>query len=274
MNIFLLLSFTYLTMPYDGKVFSSGTAFSANKEAPENLFWNPAGMGENAYIASAFNYSGLIFGSFGKTWEKNNLNLGIGIQLLRSETMNKTNMMGESIGTFNYQSAVPLIAGNIEINKFLIGAKAFFPYTTVDEYQSYGLGVDIGGIYSPNELLAFSVYIRNYGKQIKAFLTEKENFPVESRLGGLLKSDKIMFSLEYSTLLGGCSSISYDFNKIIGFTAGYNGKIGKFNGIESSELAGLSFGVNIKHRKIYVSLGTIMCGPEGLSETISISFIP
>lgn len=274
MNIFLLLSFTYLTMPYDGKIFSSGTAFSANKEAPENLFWNPAGMGKNAYIASAFNYSGLIFGSFGKIWEFNSFNLGLGAQLLRSEGMDKTNMMGEVTDEFYYQSAVPLIAGNMEIDKLLIGAKVFFPYITVDEYQSYGAGIDIGGIYSPNELLSFSVYVRNFGKQIKAFLTEKENFPVESRLGGLLKSDKIMISLEYSTLRGTCSSISYDFNKTFGFTAGYNSEIGKFSGIETSNLTGLSLGINIEYRKISLSLGTIMCGPEGLSETISISFTP
>lgn len=274
MIIFLLLNLTYLTIPSNGKIFSSGTAFSANKETPENLFWNPAGMGNNAYIASAFNYSGLLFGSFGKIWEFNSLNLGVGAQFLRSEGMNKTNMMGEITDVFHYQSAVPLIAGNMAFDKLQIGAKVFFPYTTVDEYQSYGLGVDAGSIYSLNELLSFSVYVRNFGKQIKAFLTEKESFPVESRLGGLAKSDKMMFSLEYSTLLGICSSISYDLNKIIGLTAGYNGKIGKFDGLETSKLAGLSFGVNIKHQKINISLGTIMCGPQGLSETLSISFIP
>jgi hypothetical protein len=109
MIVFLLVNLTYLTMPYDGKIFSSGTAFSANKEAPENLFWNPAGMGKEAYIASAFNYSGLIFGSFGKIWKFNSLNLGLGAQLLRSESMDKTNLMGEITGVFNYQSAVPLI---------------------------------------------------------------------------------------------------------------------------------------------------------------------
>jgi hypothetical protein len=83
MNILILLSFTYLTLPYNGKVFTSGTAFSTVKERPENLFWNPAGMGKNAYIASAFNYSGLIFGSFGKIWELNSFNLGVGVQLMR-----------------------------------------------------------------------------------------------------------------------------------------------------------------------------------------------
>lgn len=274
MIIFLILNFTYLTIPSNGKIFSSGTAFSANKAAPENLFWNPAGMGNNAYLASAFNYSGLIFGSFGKVWEFNNHNLGLGAQFLRSDGMNKTNMMGEITNVFYYQSAVPLIAGNITFDKLQIGAKVFFPYTTVDEYQSYGFGVDIGSIYSLNELLSFSVYIRNFGKQIKAFLTEKENFPVELRLGGLIQSDKMLFSLEYSTLLGICSSVSYDLNKIIGFTAAYNDKIGKLSGIEASNLTGASFAVNIKHQKINISLGTIMCGPQGLGETLSISFIP
>ena len=260
-------------MPYDGKIFSSGTAFSANKETPENLFWNPAGMGKDAYIASAFNYSGLIFGSFGRIWKLNSFNIGLGAQLLRSESMDKTNLMGETISTFNYQSAVPLVAANMEKNKFLIGAKVFFPYIMIDEYRSYGLGVDIGGIYSPNELLSFSVYVRNFGKQIKAFVTEKESFPVETRLGGLFKSDRIIFSLEYSTLMNICSSISYDLNEIFGLTVGYNSKIGKFNGIDTSILAGTSFGINIKYRKINLSVGTIMCGPEGLSETLSISFI-
>lgn len=274
MNILILLSFTYLILPYNGKIFTSGTAFSTIKEEPENLFWNPAGMGKNAYITSAFNYSGLIFGSFGKTWELNSFNLGVGVQLMRSESINKTDMTGYSTGVFNYQSAVPVIAGNIEINKFLIGAKALLPYATVDKYNSYGLGMDIGGIYSLNELFSFSVYIKNFGKQIKAFVTEKENLPIESRFGGLLEYNKIMFSLEYSSLLGGCSSISYDFNKIFGFTAGYNNKIGKFNEIETSKLAGFSFAINIKHRNLNASIGAIICGVEGISKTLSISFMP
>jgi len=274
MNILILLSFTYLTMPYNGKVFSSGTAFSTIKGEPENLFWNPAGMGKNAYIASSYDYSNMIFGSFGKIWELNSFNLGLGVQLMRSEGMIRTNTMNDSLGIFNYQSATPVMAGNLDINKYIIGAKVLFPYTTVDEYMSYGIGIDIGGIYTLNELLSFSVYIRNFGKQIKAFLTEKENFPVDSRLGGLLSLDNIVFSLEYSTQFGPCSFISYNLNKKIGLTAGYNRKIGKFNGIQTSNLAGSSFAINIKHHSINVSLGAILIGPEGLSKTLSISFIP
>jgi len=274
MNILILLSFTYLTMPYNGKVFSSGTAFSTIKGEPENLFWNPAGMGKNAYITSAYDYSSMIFGSFGKIWERNSFNLGLGVQLLRSESMITKNEMNDSIGIFNYQSATPVIAGNLETNKYIIGAKVLFPYTTVDEYMSYGIGIDIGGIYTLNELLSFSVYIRNFGKQIKAFLTEKENFPVDSRVGGLLKSNNIVFSLEYSSQFGPCSFISYNINKNFGLIAGYNGKIGKFNGIETSNLAGSSFAINIKHRNINVSMGAILSGPQGLSKTLSISFVP
>jgi len=274
MNILILLSFTYLTMPYNGKVFSSGTAFSTIKGEPENLFWNPAGMGKNAYIASSYDYSNMIFGSFGKIWELNSFNLGLGVQLMRSEGMIRTNTMNDSLGIFNYQSATPVMAGNLDINKYIIGAKVLFPYTTVDEYMSYGIGIDIGGIYTLNELLSFSVYIRNFGKQIKAFLTEKENFPVDSRLGGLLSLDNIVFSLEYSSQFGPCSFISYNLNKKIGLTAGYNGRIGKFSGIQTSNLAGSSFAINIKHRSIDVSIGTVFTGPAGLSKILSISFIP
>jgi len=274
MNILILLSFTYLTIPYNGKVFYSGTAFSTLRNEPENLFWNPAGMGKNAYIASAYDYSGNIFGSFGKTWKKNNLNVGLGVQLMHSESMDKTDMTGNSIGNFNYQSAIPVIAGNWEINKYLIGAKVILPYTSVDEYVSYGLGIDIGGIYVLNDMLSFSFYIRNLGKQIKAFLVEKENFPAESRFGGLLRKDNLAFSVEYSSKFKVCSFVSYDINEIFDLTIGYNGKTGQFNGIETSNLAGFSFGANIKHQSINVSVGTIFTGPEGLSKTLSISFIP
>jgi hypothetical protein len=280
MNILILLSFTSfteLTLPYNGKVFTSGTAFSTIKEEPENLFWNPAGMGKNAYITSAFNYSGLIFGSFGKIWELNSFNLGVGIQLMRSESITKTNVTGATTGSFNYQSAVPVISGNMQINKFIIGAKALVPYTIVDEYNSYGLGIDIGGIYSLNELLSFSVYIKNFGKEIKSFVTEKENLPTESRFGGLLEYNKIMFSLEYSSLLGECASLSYDVNKNFSFTAGYNskiGKIGKLERIDSSVLSGFSLGINVKHHSLNASIGAIFCGAQGISKTLSISFIP
>jgi hypothetical protein len=274
MIIFILLSLTHLTLPYNGKLLLSGTAASSNTEKPENLFWNPAGMGGNAYLASAFNYSGVLFGSFGKTWKFNSTNLGLGVQLMSSETLTKTSPTGAPIGTFNYQSAIPLIAGNFEIKKFIIGAKILFPYTTIDEYKSYGLGADLGVIYSLNDILTFSTYLRNFGNEIEPFISVKEEFPTDFRLGGLLKKDRAVFSLEYSSLLGICSSFSYDLNKTIGFTTGYNSKIVKFNGIETSVLTGFSFGMNTKYRKMSISAGALMSGPEGITETISISFIP
>lgn len=264
----------HLTFPYDGKLLFSGTSTSTNTKTPENLFWNPAGMGKNSYLASVFNYSGLIFGSLGKIWEFNSVNFGLGVQLMRSETMVKTSATGTSIGTFNYQSTVPLIAANVEIDQFTIGGKILLPYTTVDEYKSYGLGTDIGAIYSLNDLFSFSAYLRNFGWELKSFLSEKEKFPMDIRLGELLKNDKIALSLEYSSLFGPCFSISYNFNKIIGLTVGYNSRIGNFSGIKTSKLAGFSFGLNIKHGKINIAVGTVMSGPEGISETISISFIP
>ncbi len=274
MNILILLSLTHLTMPYNGKIFSYGTAFTSIKEEPENLFWNPAGMGKNAYITSVYDYSSMIFGSFGKIWELKSFNIGTGVQLMRSEGITKTDMTGDSTGIFHYQSVIPVIAGNLKINKYIIGAKILLPYTTVDEFQSYGAGIEIGSIYNLNELFTFSCYIRNFGKQIKAFLTEKESFPVEIRLGGLTNYNNIKFSLEYSSQFGPCSFISYDLNKKIGFTAGYNRKFSNFNSIQTSKLAGSSFAVNIKHRSIYVSLGAIFSGPEGICKTLSISIIP
>ena len=273
MIIFILLSLTHLTLPYNGKLLLSGTAASSNAEKPENLFWNPAGMGGNSYLASAFNYSGILFGSFGKTWEFNSTNLGLGVQLMSSETLTKTSPVGTPIGTFNYQSAIPLIAGNFEIKKFIVGAKILFPYTTVDEYKSYGLGADLGAIYYLNDLFSFSAYLRNFGKEIEPFLSVKEEFPTDIRLGGLLEKDKTSFSLEYSSLLGICSSFSYDLNKTIGFIVGYNSKIAEFNGTEAFALKGFTFGVNINYKKMTISAGALMSGPEGLAETISISFI-
>jgi hypothetical protein len=273
MNILILLSFTYLTIPHNGKIFSSGTAFSTLGNEPENLFWNPAGMGKNAYIASAYDYSGNLFGSFGKIWEKNNFNFGLGIQLMHSESMDKTDMTGNSIGDFNYQSATPVIAGNWKRDKYFIGAKVILPYTSVDEYVSYGLGIELGGIYAINDMLSFSFYLRNLGKQIKAFLADKENFPVESRFGGLLKKDNLAFSLEYSSKFKVCSFASYEINEILGLTIGYNGKTGQFNGIETSNFAGFSFTANIRHKNINISAGSVFTGPEGLSKTLSISFI-
>jgi hypothetical protein len=274
MNLLILLSFTHLTLPYNGEIFSCGTAFSTLINEPENLFWNPAGMGKNAYIASAYSYSGNIFGSFGKIWEKDKFNIGFGVQIIHSESMAKTDMTGTHVGEFNYQSVTPVIAGNWKRDKYFLGAKILLPYTAVDEYVGYGLGIDIGGIYALNEMLFFSFYLRNFGKQIKAFIAEKEDFPVESRFGGLLKKGNLALSLEYSSKFRMCSFASYDINKILGFTVGYNGRSGRLDGIETSNLTGLSFGANIDHKSIEINLGTVLTGAEGLTKSLSISFIP
>ncbi|MEO0293794.1 MAG: hypothetical protein ABIN61_06200 [candidate division WOR-3 bacterium] len=272
MNVLLFLAFSNLNLPYNGKVLSYGTSFSA-KEAPENLFWNPAGMKGEAYVVSAFNCSGLILGSLGKLWDRESFSLGLGIQLMNSGKMIKREEDGDSIGIFNYQFISPFLGGKIRIKRANLGMRVLFPYTYVDEYNSFGLAMDLGLIYSFKEEVIFSFCVKNLGREINPFLVERERFLREYRFGGILKFGEMDFSFEYSSIFTLCSSISYNFNKDFSLIIGYNGEKKRFEEVNSYILSGFSFAGDIKCGKIRFCIGSVFSEPLGLSTLASISLI-
>ncbi|MEA1912311.1 MAG: hypothetical protein U9N06_00540 [candidate division WOR-3 bacterium] len=273
MNILLLISFTFLSVPAHSRIVYFGSAFSSYQDERGNLFWNPAGMGKRGYLASIYSYSDLIFGSFGTIQKFDDFTLGAGLQFLNSGDMTKTNMMGDSLGKFSYYSFVPVIAGKYRMGRFNLGGKLIFPYSSADDYNSFGAGMDLGIIYELNKSFSFSLYGRNIGRQIDEFVSKRENFPSEFRLGSLYNWENVGFALEYSIPFGFCSSLSFILNRNFEMAIGYNYGLKDLSNDRSLfALSGLSFGIRVRYRDIVIDLGSVLYGPFGISKTIAIGY--
>lgn len=273
MNIILFLGFTFLSVPIHSRIIYSGSAFSSYGEQVENLFWNPAGMGGEGYISSVHNYSHITYGCIGLVRKVGDFHLGIGVMFLNSGGLIKTDVMGAPLGEFSCYSIVPILAGEYEKGKIMMGGKLSIPYSTIDIYNSFGLGLDLGMIYEVFEHFSFSIFGRNIGIQLNGFVTEKENFPFEVRIGTLYRWDRFNFALEYSYPFGFSTSLVSSFNENFELILGYNNGLRELNKPGTSDaITGLSLGFRLHYRKIVIDLGAVSYGVLGISRTLAIGY--
>lgn len=86
-------------------------------------------------------------------------------------------------------------------SSFSIGANLKFIYSSLESYNSYGLGVDVAGTYqAPRSGLTFSLIGRNIGTQLKPYVSgQNETLPFELQFGLSNKLKHLPF--RYSLLL-------------------------------------------------------------------------
>jgi hypothetical protein len=109
---------------------------------------------------------------------------------------------GQTSGTFAANEfAANLGWGRALDSLFTLGANLKFIYSGLEDYQSYGLAVDVAGTYyNPKNLFTASLIFRNIGTQIKPYRTgNTENLPFEINLGISQRLKYLPF--RYSVLL-------------------------------------------------------------------------
>lgn len=126
-----------------------------------------------------------------------------------------TTMQYISYGDFIYADETGQTFGNFTANElalnlgwgrqldslFSIGANLKFIYSGFEEYQSYGLAVDVAGTYhDPDKRLTISLIARNAGTQLKPYRSgNTERLPFEINLGISQRLKHLPF--RYSILL-------------------------------------------------------------------------
>lgn len=131
-----------------------------------------------------------------------------------------------SYGDFTYADQNGITAGNFTASElalnfgwgrqldslFTIGANMKFIYSGFEEYQSYGLAVDVAGSYvNPERRLIVSLIARNIGTQLKPYVSSNtERLPLEISLGMSQRLKHMPF--RYSILLTNLQKwdLSYD----------------------------------------------------------------
>lgn len=109
---------------------------------------------------------------------------------------------GQTNGTFTASDlALNLGWGRQLDSLFSIGANFKFIYSGYEEYQSYGIAVDVAGsYYNPEKQLTISLIARNVGTQLKPYRSNNyERLPFEINLGLSQRLKHLPF--RYSILL-------------------------------------------------------------------------
>ncbi len=110
---------------------------------------------------------------------------GAGIRYINYGTMDKYDENYQNQGTFGASDlALSLGYANVYKNNFNYGANVKFIYSSIDEYSSVGLALDLGALYVfPEQKLNLGVSVLNLGTQVKKYISTAEQLPLDIRIG-------------------------------------------------------------------------------------------
>jgi len=141
------------------------------------------------------------YASYGKSFNKTGTYVGT-IQYLNYGKFTYADETGQTSGTFTANEFAANVGwGRALDSLFTIGANLKFIYSGLEDYQSYGLAVDVAGTYyNPKNYFTASLIFRNIGTQLKPYRSSNtENLPFEINLGISQRLKHLPF--RYSVLL-------------------------------------------------------------------------
>jgi hypothetical protein len=160
------------------------------KDDPNVLFYNPASTGtltspkiSVSYVNHLMdvNAGTLAFGQYIQGIG----NVGAGIVYMNYGSFNRTDEFLNVLGTFN-ASDLALVAGIAAHydEDILVGINAKYIYSSIAEYSSTALAVDLGFLYDiPEQNLSIGGSVLNLGKQLKTYAGVNESLPLDVKVG-------------------------------------------------------------------------------------------
>jgi hypothetical protein len=109
-----------------------------------------------------------------------------GLQYISYGNFQRTAANGEPLGTFSAGEYAWHIAYAKKLDEyFSIGSQVKLLYSSLAQFNSYGVAIDLGATYhNPEQLLTASITLNNYGRQLSTFNGEStEAFPANVQLG-------------------------------------------------------------------------------------------
>ncbi|MBE0639987.1 MAG: type IX secretion system protein PorQ [Bacteroidales bacterium] len=152
------------------------------------------------------------FASYANSFEKIG-SYAATIQYLSYGDFTYADQTGQTAGTFKASELALNFGWGRQLDSlFTIGANMKFIYSGFEDYQSYGLAVDVAGSYvNPEHRLIVSLIARNIGTQLKPYVSgNTETLPLEINLGMSQRLKHLPF--RYSILLTNLQKwdLSYD----------------------------------------------------------------
>jgi hypothetical protein len=200
--------YRFLNMPVSARAAAMGGNFLAIKDGDiTQALFNPSliteEMHNNLALSFVDYFSDINYGyaTYAKTFDKVGT-YAASMQYLNYGKFVYADETGQEAGTFTANDlALNLGWGRTLDSLFSIGANFKLIYSGYEEYQSFGMAVDVAGsYYNPDKRLTISLIARNIGTQLKPYRSGNyERLPFEINLGFSQRLKHLPF--RYSILL-------------------------------------------------------------------------
>lgn len=201
-------AYSFLNLPNSARVAAMGYNFVAIADADLSIGLNNPSLISNEMhndISLNFvdNYSDINYGfaSYSSTFEKLG-SFAASIQYIDYGKFKRTDETGQELGEFSGNEFAPVIGWGRRLDSsFSIGANIKGIYSSFENYNSFGLAVDVAGSYiNENHGFVLSLVARNIGMQITQINPgDREPLPAEVQLGLSKKLRHLPF--RYSILI-------------------------------------------------------------------------
>jgi len=183
-------TYDFLNLNVDARSSAMAGSFVSVGNDVNTIFYNPAGLATlNGKQASVGFFKYLLdINSGNASYSQKYKELGyfgIGVRYVNYGSFDKYDENYQNVGTFGASDiALSLGYANKYKENIKYGANVKFIYSTIDEYSSVGLALDLGALYSfPEQQLNIGASILNLGTQIKKYNTTNEKLPLDIRIG-------------------------------------------------------------------------------------------
>jgi len=185
-------TYSFLGLTNAAKVAALGGELVSLMDDDINLIYhNPSLLTPQMHNNLTLNYvdyfAGVNYGyaAYGYTREGIG-NFAAGIHYVNYGTFDRTDELGQSLGTFRASEyALNLFYSRSIIDTILTAGINLKPlYSSLEQYSSFGIAVDAGITYhNPRSLTTVAVVIKNLGGQFTTYAGEREKIPFELQAG-------------------------------------------------------------------------------------------
>lgn len=204
-------TYKFLNLTNSARIAAMGGNFLAIKDGDLNLaLYNPSlitkEMDNNLALSFVDYFADMNYGfaAYSKSFNKIGTYTAA-LQYINYGKFTYADETGQTYGTFGANEMALNIGWGRELDSlFSIGANMKFIYSSLEDYVSYGLAVDVSGTYyNPKHLFTVSLIARNIGTQLKAYRsgnTEPLPFELEVGLSQKLKHLPFRYSILFTNL--------------------------------------------------------------------------
>jgi hypothetical protein len=310
-------TYEFLDLTYSARVAALGGSGIAVKDNDPNLaLQNPALLNKEMDNQLTLNYTNYFtdinygYSSFTKHFDSIGT-FNLGMRYVNYGSFTERDAGGNEMGTFNVGEYAIVMGYGRELNKyFSIGANLNTILSSLYDYNSFGMAIDLGGTYYKEESgFTASLVFKNMGAQFTTY--EEDNrepipFEIQAGISKRLKNVPLRFSLIAHSLE--TPDLTYENqiktnNTLLGDTEEEKDKDGFFENVarhaivsmefipsenfnirfgynyqrrrellveEKTGLVGFSFGVGLRISKFHLSYGRAAYHQAGATNTFSL----